>query len=130
MEIPKDKEVIEWPTSTMWVDENGILCAIMKKVPALSLEESQKSMDEFKQVMGDKKFCMLLEITNSTPSSKEVRDHGATELPKIVKAMGLISRSPLSKMVANLFFALKPPPYPTKMFAEEHEAKEWLKQYL
>ena len=130
MEIPKDKEIIEWPTSTMWVDENGILCAVMKKVPPATLEESQRSIEEFKKVMGENKFCMLLEITNSTPSSKEVRDHGAAELPKIIKALGMISRSPLSKMVANLFFALKPPLYPTKMFAEEKEAKEWLKQYL
>ena len=130
MEIPKNVKLIETPTSTIWFDETGICCSISKKHPPQSLEESKKSVEEFKKLTNGKKVCMLLDITNSSPSSKEIRDYAAEEMPKLVIAIAMISRSPLGRMVANLFFGLKPPSYPTKMFSNEKEAKEWLKQYL
>lgn len=130
MEIPADVEKVEFATSIAWVDKDGILCSISKKVPAPSIEESKKELELFKKHFGDKKHCMLLDITNSAPTSKEARDWGAIELAKLIKALAMISNSALGKMVANLFFGLKPPPYPTKMFTNEKEAKEWLKQYL
>jgi hypothetical protein len=130
MEIPKNVEVMEWPTSTIWFDENGILCAISKKAAPQTLEETKKSIEDFRSISKGKKVCMLLEITNSAPSSKETRDYIAVEMPKIATAIAMISKSALGKMMVNLFFGLKPPPYPTKMFTDEKEAKEWLKQYL
>lgn len=75
-------------------------------------------------------MCMLLDITYARPSRKEDRDEAAELLAKVVKAMAMVSRSPLGRMIANLFFGLKPPPYPVKMFSDEKEAKEWLRQYL
>jgi hypothetical protein len=130
MEIPKNTNIIDWPTSAMWFDEDGILCVISKKAPAQTLEEARKSMEDFENLTGKRKVCMLIDITNSAPTSKEMRDYSAAELPKITKALAMISTSALGKMIANLFFGLKPPPYPTKMFSNEKEAKEWLKQYL
>lgn len=130
MEIPKNLDLIETATSTVWFDENGICCSVSKKHPPQSLEETKKAVEDFKKLTNGKKICMLLDITNSTPSSKEVRDYAAEEMPNLVIAIAMISQSPLGRMVANLFFGLKPPPYPTKMFSNEKEAKEWLKQYL
>jgi hypothetical protein len=130
MEIPKNINIIDWPTSILWFDENGILCAISKKAPAQTLDETKKSIEDFNKLTGGKKVCMLIDITNSPPTSKEIRDYSAAELPKITKALAMISESALGKMIANLFFGLKPPPYPTKMFSNEKDAKEWLKQYL
>jgi hypothetical protein len=130
MEIPQNITTIDWPTSILWFDENGILCAISKKSPPQTLEETKKSIEEFYLITKGKKVCLLLDITNSNPASKEVRDYVANEMPKITKALAMVSNSPLGKMIANLFFGLKPPPYPTKMFTNEQEAKEWLKKYL
>jgi hypothetical protein len=130
MEIPKNVKAIEFPTSTMWFDENGILCSISKKAPPQSIEESKKGMEEFYKIFGNEKHCMLIDITNASPTNKEARDYAATELPKVVKAIAMISNSALGRMLANLFFGLKPPPYPAKMFSNETKAKEWLKTYL
>jgi hypothetical protein len=130
MQPPPNAELFETMTSVMWKDENGIICSSSKKHPPVTLEQSKKDLELFRKRFGDEKHCMLLDITNSTPSSKEVRDFAAEELPKMVKALALVSNSPLGKMVANLFFGLKPPSYPTKMFTDETAAREWLKQYL
>lgn len=130
MEIPKGVELYETARSIAWIDENGILCSISKKAPPPTLEETDRDLEKFKKQFGNRKWCMILDVTNASPNTKETRDYAAKELPKLVKAMAMISNSALGRMVANLFFGLKPPPYPAKMFSNEREAKEWLKQYL
>jgi hypothetical protein len=130
MEIPTNTKVIEWPTSTIWFDENGILCSISKKAPPQTLEEARKTLEDFKKLIGNRKVCMLIDVTDTPESSKELRDYAAAEFPKFVKAMAMLSKSVLGKMLANLFFSVKAQPYPAKMFNTEAEAKEWLKQYL
>lgn len=130
MQPPPNANIIEFPTSTIWFDENGILCSISKKAPPVSLEESKKTLGEFKAFLGGKKVCMLLDTTHSNPSSKEIREFAAAEFPQFTKAIAFISKSPLGKMVANIFFSIKKQPYPVKMFNDEKDAKKWLKQYL
>jgi hypothetical protein len=134
MEIPKDVKVIDWTTSYLWFDDDGILYSMPKpgvEEPVLTREETKKQMDEFKKLIGHKKVCMILETnSNSKPPKKEDRDFIADQLSEITKAMAVISTSPLSRMIANLFFGLKPPTYPVKFFSNEKEAKEWIKQYL
>jgi len=130
MVLPENSEVFEFPTSTMWFDENGILCSIAKKLPRQTVEEAKKTMEEFIKITGGKKVCMLSDSTDSAPINKEMRDYLAEVIPEIAKAIAVISRSAVGKMVANLFFSIKKQPYPVKMFTDEREAKEWLKQYL
>jgi hypothetical protein len=130
MEIPTNTRVIEWPTSITWWDETGILCSISKKAPVQTLEEAKKTLEDFRALIGNRKVCLLIDVTETSESSKELRDYAATEFPKFIKAMAMISKSVLGKMLANLFFSVKAQPYPAKMFNDEVEAKEWLKQYL
>ena len=133
MEIPTHLKTIDWPTSIMWFDEDGVLYSKSKPgiPPPVSKEESLRQMEEFKILIGGKPVCMILETaSNSKPPNKEERDFAAEQLNQVVKAMGIITTSPLSRMVANLFFGLKPPPYPVRFFQNEKEAKEWIKKYL
>ncbi len=73
---------------------------------------------------------MLLDVTHSSETNREVRDFAAEELPKITKAIAIVSHSALGKMLANLFFSLNSQPYPVRYFTDEPEARAWLKQYL
>ena len=123
-------EVIELPNSTVWFDEDGILCSIAKKVPQQTIEEAKKIMEELRIITGGTKVCILSDSTDSPPPDKEMRDYVAEVIPEIAKAVAVISRSAVGKMAANLFFSIKKQPYPIKMFTDETEAKEWLKQYL
>ena len=130
MEPPKNIKIFEWEASRFWFDEKGILCSVSKKVNPQSLEETKLIVSNFKKIIGNRKVCILLDVTNSSEASKEVRDYAAVEFPKFVKAMAMISKSSLGKMLANLFFSIKTQPYPSKMFNNEEDAKEWLQQYL
>jgi hypothetical protein len=130
MKPPLNVKVYDWSSSTFWFDEDGILCSISKKTAPQTMEQVIKEIDEFKRIIGDKKVCMLADVTNSSESTREVRNYAAIELPKIIKAIAMISNSALGKMLANLFLSIKSQPYPTKMFNDEAEARQWLKQFL
>jgi hypothetical protein len=117
----------------MWFDEDGILYSVPKpNAPQpQTKEEALLQMDEFRKIINNKRTCMIT-ISESTapPPKKEDRDWIAKELDSVVKAMAIITVSPLSRMVANLFFGLKPPAYPVKFFSNREDAKDWIKQYL
>lgn len=130
MKPPNNAKIMDWASSTFWFDENGIVCSISKKSKPQSLAEVKDIMATFKSMIGDKKICLLADTTNSSESTKEVRDYVALEFPKFIKAIAILSESSLGKMLANLFFKLKAQPYPTKMFNDEKEAKKWLQQFL
>lgn len=130
---PKNARLIEWPTSTMWFDVDGILYSVPKpNAPQpQTRQESMEQMELFRKIIGGKKTCMITKTSNaSRPPKKEDRDWIAKELESVVKAMAIVSASPLSRMVANLFFGFKPPTYPVKFFSNENDAREWIKQYL
>lgn len=130
MTPPENAVVHDLPNSTIWFDENGILHSVAKKVPQQTLEVAKANLEVFKKITGGKKVCMLSDSTDSPPVNKEMRDFAAEVIPKIAKAIAIMSRSAVGKMAANLFFSLKKQPYPVKFFDNEDEAREWLKQYL
>jgi len=130
LSVPEDSEIIELPTSRMWREDSGIVCAISKKVKSQTIEEARESVRALRDFLGDEKVCMLIDVSHSSESSRELREYAAEELPKLVKAIAMVSNSALGKMVANLFFNLKSQPYPVKMFNDENEARIWLKNYL
>lgn len=127
---PENKTLIEWPSSILWFDEEGILYSVSKKASVRSLEETQRSVEEMKLMLRGQKVCMLVDVTNSAPTSRELREYSARALPEFVKAMAMVSRSAAGKMLANIFFTLRPQAFPTKVFNSEEDARKWLKQYL
>lgn len=130
MSPPENAQIFETIASKYWFDSNGIVSSISKKVAPLSLEQTKQLLDEILKTLDGRKVCMLIDVTNASESTREVREYVALEFPKFVKAIAMISNSALGRMLANLFFSLKEQPYPTKMFNNEAEAREWLKSYL
>jgi hypothetical protein len=103
---PPNAVVTDNPTLYYWFDDDGILCSVSKKV------------------------CMLMDVTYLPSSNKQTREYAAKEFPKLVKALALVCKSPMSRVLAHLFFAVVTTPLPTKMFTTEADAKQWLMQYI
>lgn len=128
--IPEHTAILELPTSRIWREDSGIVCVMSIKAKEQTVEEAKASLEAMRNYLGDEKVCMLIDVTHSSESSRELRAFAAEELPKIVKAVAMVSASALGKMIANLFFNLKSQPYPVKMFNDENEARTWLKRFL
>jgi hypothetical protein len=132
MEIPKNAKTHELTSSIMWFNEEGILFSkpLPGTPPELSKDEVLKEMKRFKEITGNKKVCIVSEANpNSKPPTKAERDFIAEQINDVAKAMAIVTTSPVARMIANLFFGLKPPPYPAKMFSNEKDALEWIRQF-
>lgn len=135
MEAPANVEILDWPSSLLWKDEAGLWYSKIKpNVTGPKLSRGEESLDQLEFIYknsGGKKICMIVESSNySRAPKKEDRDVISARLNDVVKAMAIILVSPLSRMMAHIFFGLKPPSYPIKFFANEKEAKSWIVQYL
>ncbi|MCW3076187.1 MAG: hypothetical protein JWO32_796 [Bacteroidetes bacterium] len=133
MQIPEGTKTHNLRASTVWFDENGILFSQprLDVPPLVTMEEIRDEMKLFRELTGGKKVCIVGGSNpKAPPPAKEHRDFIADEIASVAKAFAIVTTSPVSKMIANLFFGLKPPPYPTKMFNTQEEAVEWIKQYL
>ena len=131
MEIPKSVKTYEMTSSTLWF-EDGILFSVPKPgpPPELNMKQIDEEMKKFKEIVGHEKVCIVSEANpNSRPPTKEERDMVANIINDVTKAMAIVTTSPVARMIANLFFGLKPPPYPAKMFTNKEDAVKWIKQY-
>ena len=120
----------EWETHILWYDKSGILCGKTYPGSSLTMHEIILTVYFLKEELKGKKACLLLDFSNFTSTTKEMREYINKEFSSIAKSVAMISNTPLGRMMANLFFSLKKQPYPTKMFENEEEAKEWLLKYL
>jgi hypothetical protein len=132
MDIPTGVQTHELPSSTLWI-KDGIVYSTPKvgDTREPTSEQMKEDMLSLKTFVGDEKICLVVEINpKSKPASKKERDAVAAEIASMVKAMAVITSSPITKMLVNLFFGFKPPAYPLKMFLTEKDATNWVKQYL
>jgi hypothetical protein len=123
-------KVYDTALSTMWFDMDGIFCSVTKKNASLTKEALMESFDYIRCNSTSSKICWLGDVTAALFPTQEARDFAGEETPKFVKALALITNSEISRMIANVFMVLKKPSYPTRMFTNEEDAKEWLRQYL
>jgi len=133
LQIPPEAKTLDLLTSVIWFGNDGILYSVPREgAPPLLTESQIKSETEkLLQFIGNKKVCIIGESDSKAASPpKHQREMLAHALESVTQALAIVSTSPLSRMVANLFFSFKPPKYPMKMFSNEAEAKKWIIQYL
>ena len=132
MKVPEHAKTLDLGNSIIWIDDEGIMRSTPVDGPVVdpTREEITANMKRLRAFLGGRKVCMVVESNpNSRPPAKDMRDFVAEQLSSIAKAMAIVTSSPLSRMIANLFFSFKPPSYPMKMFTSEEEAVAWVRQY-
>ena len=127
---PADTTLFETKISTFWFDENGILCALSKKVER-TIEHYQEIFDLYKTfIKKGEKLCLLADLYDSMPISKEVRDFMTAEIPNYVKAHAIVSSTSFNSSQTSAFIKFNFLDFPVKLFPTIEEAKQWLKDYF
>jgi hypothetical protein len=127
--IPPNAKTVELSNSTIWFDEDGILNSRPKEGPPIvsTRMQMEDDMEKFQAISKGKKVLMLLEAhPRADTPPQEDRQYIAEKLAQVTRAMAILTPSAVSMMVTNVFFLLKPPPYPMKMFMSVSEARKWL----
>lgn len=128
MKPPAGKQVYETEISTYWMGDDGILYSTSKP-PTRTIENCTENFNTVKRITNNKKVPLLTYLGMSSKPSKETREFVARTLPEVYTAMAIVSASALGKIVMNIIFSMNPPTIPMKTFANDKDAKEWLKQY-
>ena len=130
MKIPADGTTIyDKPFSRMWFDDEGILNVITKNTPR-TLQATKENLDFVRQIANGKLICAIADVSYSGMMDRETRQYVKKEFPKVYKALAILTHSALGKMIGTLLAAVISSSVPTKIFTDENQAREWIRQYL
>lgn len=129
MKLPKDIQLIKGEIADYYIDKDGILYSFSKN-PKRTVKNISENIKLVKQITGNKIVPLLIYLCDSPVPDKETRKFSSEQLPHVYKAMAMVSRPGLSKLIMNVLFKLKTPPIPMKSFTDDEKAKEWLKQFI
>jgi hypothetical protein len=77
------------------------------------------------------KVPVLADATDIGPRSNEVRAYYASEdAAALIKAFGIVENNFATRMLGNMFIRIAKPQFPTKIFRNYDEAREWLSQFV
>lgn len=109
--------------------EDGILYSYSKST-LRTVKNISENIALVKRITGNKIVPLLIYLSDSPVPDKETRRFSTEQLPNVYKAMAMVSKPGLSKLIMNILFRLKTPPIPMKSFTNDREAKAWLEQYV
>ena len=119
-------------TSTVklfWDSKNEIVwCEVFADL--LLEDQARENIDAQERLcasMNKEQSRVLVDMTELTKTSKEVRDYFANERTAAVQcATALLIRSPVSRVIGTFFMGLNKPISPTRLFTDPQEAIQWL----
>lgn len=123
------EELIKGEIADYRYGDDGILYSYSKSTRR-TVKNISENIALVKQITGNKIVPLLIYLSNSPVPDKETRRFSTEQLPRVYKAMAMVSKPGLSKLIMNILFRLKPPPIPMKSFTNDEEAKAWLRQYV
>lgn len=128
MDIPKSAHNLTCYFT--WMGEDGIARTKVKKGSEVKLEHAQENSVVVNSFYVDRKFPLLIDARGIKSMEREARAFFTTNGRNTnTLAFGIIIDSSVSKVVGNFFLGINKPIVPTKLFSNEDNAIEWLKQF-
>ena len=122
---------VESGASYFWLDDDGIL-VIMNKPKALQTQgDAEENILVTRKVSAGIPRPLIIDITDIKSMSREAREVYAKEGAEgKVKAVGLVTRSAMSRIIGNFFLSFNRPTVPTRLFNDADSARNWLLKYI
>ena len=120
---------IAMSNSLLKLDTKGIVWLTFPERTNHSLDSMKEYFESLKILDPNKDGILLLVTMNNLSGiSKEARDLVKDKtMAKAHKALAMVVKSKLSKMIASFFLGFNKPPYPIQSFTNEEDALKWLK---
>src|SRR6185503_16000932 len=106
MKVPETADLIKGEIADYWLNDDGILFSFSKN-PKRTVENITKNIALVKQITGNKKVPLLIYLCDSPVPDKATRKFSTEQLPNVYKAMAMVSKPGLSKLIMNILFKLK-----------------------
>lgn len=129
MQIPKD--AIELKGYFTWMGSDGVVRTCVKKDIEITLEHAIENTHAVSSFFKGKKYPILIDSRGIRSMSYEARKHFSVRgRDTKTNAFGIVIGSSISRVLGNFYLGINKPAVPTKLFDNEDEALEWLKQFV
>ena len=129
MEVPKNAINVTYYWT--WMGEDGIARTKVKPNSEIILKHAEENSKAVNSLFKDKKFPIMIDARGIRSMTREAREFFSTRgRDTNTCAFGIVIKSPLSRAVGNFFLGLNKPAVPTRLFDNEIDAIEWLKNHV
>lgn len=116
--ITSPVNAVESRSSYLWLEEDGILIFVNKPVQAHELKDAVENIELIKQSLQGKPRPILADMSEVKSMTREAREEYARAGGyNLATAIGMITRSPMGRIVANFFLTFNKPAVPTRLFS-------------
>lgn len=119
-----DPERIALRTAILSVEADGVL--VIRMLPVVDgTPEDARAVREAHTRLAPYGGPVLIDARAVQSLSRAAMEEGATK-DLGIECMAILVESAVSVVLANVFFFLVRPPYPTRMFRDEVDARSWI----
>jgi hypothetical protein len=131
MKPPKNTPVFEIELFHYWTENDNLLVNIAKDGER-TMENAPEFINLLQQLTkrAGKKICILGDVTNTMPLSKEMREYYDEVLPEYVTAIAMYADSKMGNAMAFIYKTMHGNTLAVRLCDNEQECREWLKVYL
>lgn len=125
--ITSPVNAVESKSSYLWIDDEGVLIIVHKPLATQELKDALENIALIKQLLQGKPRPILADMSAVKSMTREAREEYARAGDdSAATAIGMITRSPMGRIVANFFLTFNKPAVPTRLFSNYVAAKKWL----
>jgi hypothetical protein len=124
-----NKSRFENEYASFWI-EADIVYFVYKPNVVVSLEAARKIVEDRVRFQDREDFPIYCDIRGMKSADKEARNYLAKEGSSYARAVAVVVDSPMSKIIGNIYLGLNKPITPSRLFTDEKDAVEYLKQFI
>lgn len=120
--------MIELNVADVWREDDGVVWMRFKPCDSHTLEDAIAVVKAHNDLADEEQIPVIADIREvSVGADRQAREYYVSEESSRLKlGMAMLVKSPMQRMLGNVFFRINRPPYPSKMFSDESKALSWL----
>ncbi len=133
LEPPAGIPLVQTRTQTLWIDQDGILWAIVREEAVEDLAAAQESVQAQTSLTKGKQIPALYNMSQLKSITDEAREfyYMSDESVAVSSAYAIVQPSETTVFLCNTIgLPMLKPKVPSKCFVEESEAYSWLQTFL
>jgi len=122
-------DAIETTTAYLSMHPDGILVFRYKDGVTEILESARENKEASERLVGDRgPVPLLIDFARAKGQTAEAREYYTSKAVPSRIRVALLIRSPVSRVLGNVYMGLTKNPVPTKLFTSEEKAVRWLRE--
>lgn len=107
----------------------GIIVQEIHSSSTQTLADARENVQAFNTLAAGRKHACMVDMRVPYQMERSVREYYASpEATALCSAIAMVVRSPVARIIGNLFLAMNRPPVPVRMFTDDAEAVAWLRR--